>query len=216
LLNQQRPHNIQSSDAVNRFSTTNGTSPKYGVKSLDFDIEGGTVSDQTSIHLRDQALVGLEAANPGLKVSYTLPVLPTGLVDSGLKILQSAKTDGVHIDVVNIIAMDYGVDNGKQMGADAINATLSTHAQLQQLGMANTKIGITVLIGVNDISNEIFTLADAQKVLSFAQQQSWVSELSMWAMARDNGSAPNITYQSPTASGLSQEDYAFSHIFNLF
>lgn len=189
---------------------------KYGVNSLDFDIEGGTVSDQSSIHLRDQALVALEAANPGLKVSFTLPVLPTGLVDSGLKVLQSAKADGLHIDVVNIMAMDYGVDSGKQMGTDAINAALSTYTQLQKLGMANTKIGITVLIGINDISNEIFTLADAQQVLSFAQGKSWISELSIWSIARDNGSAPNITYQSPTASGLSQDDYAFSHIFNLF
>jgi hypothetical protein len=47
-------------------------------------IEGAAVQDQHSITLRDQALAGLEKANPNLHISFTLPVLPTGLVASGL------------------------------------------------------------------------------------------------------------------------------------
>lgn len=57
---------------------------RYNVKMLDFDIEGGAVSNQASITLRDQALVGLKNSNPGLVISYTLPVLPTGLIASGV------------------------------------------------------------------------------------------------------------------------------------
>src|SRR5437660_659368 len=92
---------------------------RYHVHSLDFDIEGAAVQDQHSIALRDQALVGLKAANPDLAISFTLPVLPTGLTADGLNLLASAKHDGLKIDVVNIMAMDYGagVDNGGQMGA---------------------------------------------------------------------------------------------------
>ena len=101
---------------------------RYHIHSLDFDIEGMAVQDQRSITLRDQALVGLKAANPGLIISYTLPVLPTGLTADGLNVLSSAKHDGLAIDVVNIMAMDYGsaVDNGGQMGLDAIEAATST------------------------------------------------------------------------------------------
>ena len=55
---------------------------RYKVNLLDFDIEGGAVSDQASITRRDQALKALKAANPGLVISYTLPVLPTGLSGS--------------------------------------------------------------------------------------------------------------------------------------
>jgi len=55
---------------------------RYNVKMLDFDIEGGAVSNQASITLRDQALVELKSANSGLVISYTLPVLPTGLIAS--------------------------------------------------------------------------------------------------------------------------------------
>jgi hypothetical protein len=89
---------------------------RYHIDSIDFDIEGVAVADQHSITLRDQALVGLEAANPNLKVSFTLPVLPTGLDPNGI-VLQSAKRDGVRVDLVNIMAMDYGTsnDNNGQM-----------------------------------------------------------------------------------------------------
>jgi hypothetical protein len=61
--------------------------------------------------------------------------LPTGLTADGLNILASAKHDGVKIDVVNIMAMDYGpsVDNGGQMGLDAIQAAIATEAQISSL-----------------------------------------------------------------------------------
>jgi Carbohydrate binding domain len=67
---------------------------RYHVHSLDFDIEGAAVVDQRSLTLRDQALVGLKAANPGLNISFTLPVLPTGLTADGLNVLANAKHDG--------------------------------------------------------------------------------------------------------------------------
>jgi chitodextrinase len=129
---------------------------RYHVHSLDFDIEGAAVQDQHSITLRDQALVGLKAANPELTISYTLPVLPTGLTADGLNILASAKHDGLKIDVVNIMAMDYGasVDNGGQMGFDAISAAIATEKQIADLGLSS-KIGVTPMIGVNDISSEV-------------------------------------------------------------
>jgi Glycosyl hydrolases family 18 len=135
---------------------------RYHVTSLDFDIEGAAVQDQHSITLRDQALTGLQAANPGLTVSFTLPVLPTGLTADGLNLLASTKHDGVKIDVVNIMAMDYGasVDNGGQMGLDAIQAAIATEAQISSMGLS-AKIGITPMIGVNDVAAEVFTLADA-------------------------------------------------------
>src|SRR5439155_1762362 len=117
---------------------------RYHVHSLDFDIEGAAVADQRSLTLRDQALVGLKAANPGLNVSFTLPVLPTGLTADGLNVLASAKHDGLNVDLVNIMTMDYGasVDNGGQMGVDAINATIATEKQIGSLGLSS-KIGIT-------------------------------------------------------------------------
>jgi hypothetical protein len=161
--------------------------------------------------------VGLQAANPDLTISYTLPVLPTGLTASGLNVLASAKRDGVEIDVVNIMAMDYGtaVDNGGQMGFNAISAANATQQQLSDLGMSS-KIGITPMIGVNDIISEVFTLADAQALLDYARSDSDVVRLSMWSVARDNGNNPGVPYASPDGSGIVQQPYDFSAIFQQF
>jgi hypothetical protein len=135
----------------------------------------------TGITRTSSAIAGLQAANPGLTISYTLPVLPTGLTADGLNLLASAKHDGVKIDVVNIMAMDYGpsVDNGGRMALNAIQAAIATEAQISSLGLS-AKIGITPMIGVNDVASEVFTLADAQALLDYAQTDSNVVRLSMW------------------------------------
>jgi len=166
--------------------------------------------------LRDKAIVGLEAANPDLKVSFTLPVLPTGLDASGLGVLQAARHDGVRIDLVNVMTMDYGttVDNNGQMGLDAIDAAQATEHQLDSLGMTGTKLGLTPMIGVNDIASEIFTLADANTLVTFAKSDPRVAELSMWSVARDNGNSAGAHFASSDSSGVAQSPYQFSGIFH--
>ncbi len=185
---------------------------RYGVNSLDFDVEGSATANATANQIRGQALAALQAANPGLKISFTLPVLPTGLTSDGLNVLAAAKAAGATIDIVNIMAMDYGsaVDNGGDMGLSAILAVQSTEAQLDKIGLTTTKIGVTPMIGQNDVSTEVFTLADAQELVAYAATDPRVAELSMWSLARDNGSGAGAHWASPTSSGLTQTDYAFA------
>jgi len=195
---------------------------KYSVNSstpvrLDFDIEGGATTDQTSINRRNQALVGLKNANPGLVISYTLPVLPTGLVASGVNILNSVKTSGLNLNVVNIMAMDYGSanDNGGQMGLSAQQAATNTHNQVVAAGLT-ASIGVTPMIGINDVNTEIFQLADATSLLNFANANSYITRLSYWSVARDNGSCANQGFASPSCSGISQSNWAFANILKPF
>ncbi|HEX5888222.1 MAG TPA: carbohydrate-binding protein [Pyrinomonadaceae bacterium] len=195
---------------------------KYSVNSstpvrLDFDIEGGATTDQASINRRNQALVGLKAANPNLVISYTLPVLPTGLVASGVNILNSVKAAGLNVNVINVMAMDYGSanDNGGQMGLSATQAAANTHNQVVAAGLT-ASIGVTPMIGINDVNTEIFQLSDAQMLLDFANANSYITRLSMWSVARDNGSCPNQGFASPVCSGISQSNWAFSNIFKPF
>ena len=190
---------------------------RYNITSIDFDIEGAAVQDQRSITMRDQAIVGLQAANPDLKVSFTLPVLPTGLVADGLNLLRSAMHDGVRVDMVNIMTMDYGqgVDNNGQMGLNAIQASEATQQQLADLGLS-AKIGITPMIGVNDIASEVFTLADARALVDYAAHDPDVVQLSMWSVARDNGNSAGAHYASSDSSGIAQQPFEFSGILNDF
>ncbi|HWG27499.1 MAG TPA: hypothetical protein VG296_25525, partial [Actinospica sp.] len=44
----------------------------YGVTRLDFDIEGGVLSDTASTTRRDQALAALQAEDPAVQVDFTL------------------------------------------------------------------------------------------------------------------------------------------------
>jgi chitinase len=190
---------------------------RYQVKLLDFDIEGFAASSPPAVDLRNQAVRGLKAANPGLIVSYTLPVLPTGLVDAGLNILDRAKSSGLDLDVVNVMAMDYGSanDNGGRMGLNAVSAATATEAQILNAGLSSS-VGVTPMIGVNDTNTEIFGLSDAQMLVEFAQTHSYVSRLAIWSVSRDNGSCAGQTWASPLCSGITQDDYAFSRIFEGF
>lgn len=190
---------------------------RYGVSMLDFDIEGGAVTNQASLTVRDQALIGLKQANPGLVLSYTLPVMPTGLIASGVNVLTTAKADGFNPDVINVMAMDYGSanDNGAQMGLDATDAASSTAAQIANAGLTSS-VGITPMIGINDTDTEFFQLSDATTVLNFANANSYVSRIAIWSLARDNGSCAGEGYASPVCSGIAQSTYQFTSIFNAF
>jgi chitinase len=197
---------------INKYSVNSSTPVR-----IDLDIEGGAITDQASVNRRNQALVGLKAANPNLVISYTLPVLPTGLVASGVNMLNSIKAANLNVNVINIMAMDYGSanDNGGQMGLSATQAASNTRNQVLAAGLTAT-IGVTPMIGINDVNTEIFQLSDATMLLNFANQNSYITRLSMWSVSRDNGSCPNQGFASPVCSGISQSNWAFANIFKPF
>jgi len=76
-------------------------------------------------------------------------------------------------------------------------------------------LGNTPMIGQNDSSGEIFTLADASAVESYAAQQD-IGLLSFWAEGRDNDGCPGTTSAESTCSGISQSNGAFTEAFQGF
>jgi hypothetical protein len=189
---------------------------RYHANKLDFDIEGPATTDTASINRRSAALRALAAANPGLQISLTLPVLPTGLIDTGVNILNSAAANQTPVSIVNIMAMDYGsAFPPNAMATNAINAANATIGQIRAAGLG-ARLGVTVMIGSNDVQPELFTLADANTLLSFAQGNTNIALLSIWSVARDNGSCPNAGFASPVCSGIAQDPFAFSRIFLSF
>ncbi len=193
---------------------------QYSATHLDFDIEGGEQGDATSYTRRNAALAALQAANPGLTISFTLPSATTGLLSDSLGLLSNAISQGVNISVVNLMTMDYGSADS-QMGQESINAANGLHSELQSLYPSKTSSqlwsmeGITPMIGQNDSSGEIFSLSNAAQVLSFAQTNK-IGELSFWEVPRDNGNCAGSTTAVDTCSGLSQSAYAFTDTFKPF
>lgn len=203
----------------------------YNLTHIDFDIEGAAVADKASIDRRSQAIAIVEkeaaAAGINLNVRFTLPVLPTGLDANGLYVLQSAKQYGARVDVVNIMAMDYG-DNAApnpagQMGTYAIEAATSLYGQLTTLYGSSTTatqrwamIGVTPMIGLNDLTTETFTVADAQQLEAWAAQHG-IGLLSMWSLNRDQQSpAGALSYVDTNSSSLIQSQYEFVDTFAPF
>ena len=195
----------------------------YSLNRLDFDIEGAAVADPASIALRSEAIAILQQVRPDLEVWYTLPVLPAGLTADGLEVVRSALAAGVTLDGVNVMAMNYGSwaapttgPNARPMGEYAIAAAESTHAQLTELfgeygqAYAWRMLGVTPMIGVNDLTAEVFTVADAQLLEDFAREKG-LGMLSMWSVARDNPG--DLGRATATASGLDVAAGSFSGVF---
>jgi chitinase len=185
----------------------------YKLNYIDLDIEGAAVADPVSVQRRSQALAIVQQRNPGLKISLTLPVLPEGLDANGVNVVKAAKTAGVALDLVNIMAMDYYYPVADQ-GDRAIAAAKATQAQLKSIyGLSDAaawkKVGVTPMLGVNDSRNEIFYTSDATQLVNFAKSVH-LGMLSFWEMTRDrnacNGSLVNCT-------NVPQQPYEFSKIF---
>ena len=192
----------------------------YSISHLDFDVEGGALTDTATITRRNQAIAGLEAANPSLKVTYTLPVLPSALTQPGIDLLKNAVTNHARVDVVNMMTMDYGSANS-DMGGAATSAATALESQLNSIFTGRTAaqlwamVGITPMIGQNDSQGEIFTLANASSVLSFANSHG-ITELSFWSAGRDNGGCAGQSWASSSCSGVSQSQWQFTTTFKSF
>jgi len=165
---------------------------------LDFDIEGAALAETQTIKLQMEAIGLLQQTHPALGVWLTLPVLPQGLTQDGLNTVTAALQAGVQVDGVNVMAMDYGDSAAppqlKSMGAYAIDAANTTFAQLTNLFASQGKsfgwnqLGVTPMLGVNDITSEVFTIQDAEQLEVFAREKG-LGMLSMWSINRDNPGA---------------------------
>jgi hypothetical protein len=192
----------------------------YAATRIDFDIEGAWVADTVSINRRSGVLASLQAdaaaAGRTLQITLTLPVLPTGLDNNGLYVLQSAVSNHVNLAGVNIMAMDYG-DNAApnpagQMGAYAIMAATNLFNQLKSVyaaaNLAKTDaqlwqmVGVTPMLGVNDATDEIFDQSAAAQLVGFAETKN-INLLAFWSLNRDQ----------PGQSGVTQTAFQFTGIF---
>lgn len=71
---------------------------------------------------------------------------------------------------------------------------------------------MTSMIGVNDVDNETFSLADAVEVRVFAEAKG-VAWVSMWSTFRDQECEEGVA-AATDCSGVSQEAGAFGKAFS--
>ncbi|MFJ6387520.1 cellulose binding domain-containing protein [Streptomyces sp. NPDC091972] len=190
----------------------------YDLTKVDFDVEGGALPNTAANTRRAQAIARIQQDHPDLDVSFTLPVMPEGLTQDGVNLLANAKSNGVRIDTVNIMAMDYGPAYSGDMGTYAEQAATATQAQVKGvLGLSDSAawkaVAVTPMIGVNDVASEVFTVEDAGRLVGFAKAKG-LGWLSMWSATRDKqcpgGAKPSA---DATCSSVVQGPFAFSKAF---
>ena len=202
--------NCSNADLMTAYKKIIGT---YQPQGLDFDIENGTANVPNMM----KALVTIQHDYPTLKISFTLPVLPTGLTPEYQPIVQQAQAAGLDFSV-NIMAMDYGPSFNSDMGQYAIDAATNLFLFLKNLYPNKldseiwNRVEVTPMIGINDVNAEQFTFNNVDTLKNFAEKNH-LGGLSLWSIARDNPCADK--WASPVCSGnnLQQKPYEFSARF---
>ena len=203
---------------------------RYGVTTIDLDIEAGNLTDTAAGERRADAIHQLQsqrrADGDDLAVWMTLPVAPSGMTEDGTTAVSQMLDAGVDLAGVNVMTMDYGSSrtDGDTMAVASITALKSAHRQLGTLysradidltaASLWLKIGATPMVGQNDVREEVFTLADASEFNAFAIEQG-IGRMSMWSLNRDTTCGSNyveLRRVSDSCSGIAQGDARFADL----
>jgi hypothetical protein len=187
----------------------------YKMTIIDFDIEGSGFANLIAIDRRNKALVILQRNNPNLKINYTIPILPDGLTQNGINLINNIKSNNVSVNLINLMTMDYGIPYTNMSDA-AISAASSVKNFLQSISLSNVKVGMTNMIGVNDTPNETFSLQNGTSILNYANLNSYIGLLSIWSANRDVQQTITSPNASPSKSGIIQNQFDFINIFKSF
>jgi chitinase len=191
---------------------------------LDFDVEGNNLDKgKADSERRNSVLASLQKKNPGLIISYTLPVDPHGLSEESQDLLKDAVKKGVKVHSANIMVMYFGkqfIGKGKSEGELGIDSAKITHDQLQAID-PSIQIGLCPCLGRNGSSAEVFDLEDAKTLKAFADQTPYICSLHYWSI-NDDAAKPRkrkATTQPVTEGTAAQPQknpWDFARIFEPF
>ncbi|WP_159449647.1 chitinase [Demequina sp. NBRC 110057] len=200
---------------------------RYDLDTIDLDVEGAALDDTASIDRRATAIASLQAERADdspLAVWLTLPVDENGLTDAGEDVVRRTLAAGVDLAGVNGMTMNFGADTATTAQSELVeSAAVALQAQVDSLyAAAGTslgeaaawgRVGLTVMVGQNDVSSERFTLDDATAVNQFALDHG-VGLVAMWSLNRDatcTSPLPTVTTVVQTScSGIDQEGVSFA------
>jgi len=203
---------------------------RYHASAIDLDLEGETLSDRAANARRAKAIAAVQKQVTGkdrpLAIWVTLPVSAAGLTGEGEAAVRSLLDAGVKLAGVNAMAMDFGTEEAAEDVLGTVESSLTaTHSQVQSLwrdagleagaAAAWGHVGATVMIGVNDITEERFTTRDARGLAAFVNKVG-IPRVSIWSLNRDSqcgGAFARTGVLSNTCSGVVQKPLEFTQIF---
>jgi len=205
---------------------------RYGATTIDLDLEGEDLADTAATARRAKAIATIQrrmaTERTPLRVWVTLPVSNQGLTAEGVAAVQAMLAADVKLAGVNAMAMDFGPGQGaaEDMVGTIERALEATQAQVQSLwreaGLPSSTasawehLGVTVMLGVNDVIEERFTTADARELADFVSRRG-IPRVSVWSLNRDSecgGAFPEVGVLSNICSGVIQRPLEFTRIFS--
>src|SRR6185437_11377212 len=161
---------------------------QYKFTWLDFDVEGNNLDKgKLDSERRNSVLGNLQKKNPGLIISYTLPVDPNGISDVSQALLIDAVKKGVKVHSANLMVMFFGkefVGKGKSEGELGVESATAAYAQLQKIDPL-IQVGLCPCLGNNGSKDEVFGIEDAKILKAFADKTPWVCSLHYWSINDD-------------------------------
>jgi chitinase len=204
---------------------------RYHAKAIDLDIEGASLADTQANARRATAIAAVQkqlaSEKKPLKVWMTLPVSSHGLTAEGIAAVQAMLKKKVQLAGVNAMTMDFGEGEGAahDMLGTIERSLDATQLQVQSLwraaglpssaGAAWGHVGVTPMVGVNDVTSERFTTKDAHGLAEFVNSRG-IPRVSIWSLNRDSqcgGAFAKTGELSNTCSGVIQKPLEFTHIF---
>jgi hypothetical protein len=197
---------------------------QYKFTWFDFDVEGNNLDKgKQDSERRNTVLASLQKKNPGLIISYTLPVDPNGLSDASQALLADAVKKGVKVHSANIMVMYFGkafINKGKSEGQLGVDSANKAYEQLQKID-PTIQVGLCPCLGINGSSAEVFGLDDAKVIKAFADKTPWICSLHYWSI-NDDAARPRKKRTVTVASTNNVPDPAarqpwdFAKIFQTF
>ena len=194
-----------------------------GTRRIDFDIEGHQLLNVEGTNRRTRVLARLQAKYPDIYTSFTLPGWLRGVSAESMDLLKTTVAAGVKIDMINVMAMSFGLENLRTMVvpstvAQAVIMTMQASAgQVASIypdktqAQVHAMMGVTPMIGKND-DGSVFSLADAQTVTNYVKQNG-IGLISYWSFQRDQAQATNASTNLNSFSGVAQSNHQFFNIF---
>jgi len=174
-----------------------------GMNVLNVTLDAGVDLEGVNVMAMDYGDTSAPIVDPATKGTVIPPNIPPREVDNSL-VGEDADDNG--------LMGDYGIKAAQSLFSQLKNSYSNHRIRLADSQIWR-KVGITPMIGVNDIQTEVVDLSEAGELYQFALSKD-IGMLAFWSITRDHPAPEGSEGQvSPTHSGLSNPSYAFSKLF---
>jgi chitinase len=201
---------------------------RYELGIIDFLVWPEILSGQSRevSQRRLSAIQRIASANQDLEIWLSLPATSKGLTPDAVKMTAQLLQSGVKPAGINVMTMNFEASQSRKLPLlDTITTSLTNASrQLVRLyretdALINEQeiwqgMGVTPMIGQNEVAEEVLTVEDASDLLDFLDSKG-LGRVSLWSINRDQTCGRSIETKQvmDTCSGVNQDSLEFSRLF---